>query len=279
MALKNGESRLEEAVRQFTELARHDTSITFPRLHDMERTLDNDPLLLMDFYGSIGIESLSMAEYGSLPKLDLNLVDYIQKKHNIYSHKVHDMLNRDTLTGLGNRRSLEGFLESYDISKGLSVIFVDLDNFKTGINDAYGHDFGDAVLGYAGEALGKFTRDSDLKVRNGGDEFVVCMPEFSAASFSDDVSHDFKSPRDYISHLRTEIMDYVQRRIDEEHPDKKVDFCLSLGMAISDGSCSSDELLKRADLAMYHAKSEAEDSSHMHIYNPAKAGAYRANNH
>lgn len=90
---------------------------------------------------------------------------------------------QDALTGLRNRR---GFLEAGTAEverarrygRPLSIIFIDLDNFKQ-LNDSKGHDVGDTALKMASRALGKALRSNDLLARLGGDEFAVLLPEIS----------------------------------------------------------------------------------------------------
>ena len=76
----------------------------------------------------------------------------------------------DSLTNLGNRRSLES-------KKGFDVVILgDIDHFKK-INDTYGHDCGDKVLIEISSILKKFTRNSDLVCRWGGEEFVILLKD------------------------------------------------------------------------------------------------------
>ncbi len=85
----------------------------------------------------------------------------------------------DHLTGLPNRALFNDRLE-YGIAQAmrhgriLAVMFVDLDNFKS-INDAYGHQAGDAVLQAVAERLAQNTRHEDTVSRHGGDEFLYLL--------------------------------------------------------------------------------------------------------
>ncbi|MEJ7732689.1 MAG: GGDEF domain-containing protein [Polyangiaceae bacterium] len=87
----------------------------------------------------------------------------------------------DTLTGLPNRRLFEARLAE-EVSRSrrhgrpLSLAVIDLDHFK-GINDARGHDAGDAVLRRVGEVLRRELRTNDLPARLGGEELTILMPE------------------------------------------------------------------------------------------------------
>jgi len=82
----------------------------------------------------------------------------------------------DALTGLGNRRMLLERLECLLAgSRGVAVLFVDLDDFKA-VNDDHGHDVGDAVLVAVAGRLLEAVRPEDVVVRLGGDEFVLVCP-------------------------------------------------------------------------------------------------------
>jgi two-component system cell cycle response regulator len=87
----------------------------------------------------------------------------------------------DSLTGLHNRRYMEGHLktlvaEAIRTGRGLSMLVVDIDHFK-GVNDTYGHDVGDLVLKEFAIRLKRNTRGIDLACRLGGEEFVIIMPD------------------------------------------------------------------------------------------------------
>lgn len=90
--------------------------------------------------------------------------------------------DHDLLTGLPNRRSVNMYLENtYDMarigSKQFAVFFMDLDGFKR-VNDAYGHDVGDALLIEVANMFKKVLRQSDFLARHGGDEFVLVVSHY-----------------------------------------------------------------------------------------------------
>ena len=82
----------------------------------------------------------------------------------------------DPLTGLGNRRALEGQAPTGDYS----LISLDLDHFKA-VNDGFGHSAGDTVLTRVADVLTTCVRDGDRVYRLGGEEFLVCLPSAGEA--------------------------------------------------------------------------------------------------
>jgi two-component system, cell cycle response regulator len=87
----------------------------------------------------------------------------------------------DSLTGLHNRRYMEGHLktlvsEAIRTGRSLSMLVADIDHFKN-VNDTYGHDAGDTVLKEFSVRLRRNTRGVDLACRLGGEEFVIIMPD------------------------------------------------------------------------------------------------------
>jgi diguanylate cyclase (GGDEF)-like protein len=81
----------------------------------------------------------------------------------------------DALTGIGNRRLLARFLrEQVAWQTEVACIVADIDSFKE-VNDTFGHDIGDAVLRRVGQLISSKTRNGQLAIRYGGDEFVVAL--------------------------------------------------------------------------------------------------------
>ncbi|PQJ97214.1 GGDEF domain-containing protein [Chromatium okenii] len=100
-------------------------------------------------------------------------------------HLTNQQLERDPLTGLGNRRALaaqgtQWLADSFRYQQPVSLLVMDLDRFKL-VNDNFGHPFGDHLLRTIAEVLRSLTRTADLCVRLGGDEFVVLLPRTDLA--------------------------------------------------------------------------------------------------
>jgi diguanylate cyclase (GGDEF)-like protein len=161
----------------------------------------------------------------------------------------HHESRHDGLTGLANRRlfveRLQLALEDPGASVGL--IYLDLDDFKT-VNDLLGHGHGDAVLAIVGERLSSALRRGDDVARLGGDEFAVILRDT-----------DDDGLRAIAERIATALLPAVVVHGIVTSP------AASLGGAVAAG-VSADELLRRADIAMYSAKSAA---SRFMLYTPA----------
>ncbi len=162
----------------------------------------------------------------------------------VESRLIHDALH-DQLTGLPNRGYLVAQLEkARQRKKFYAVLLLDLDRFKI-INDSLGHAVGDALLVETARRLSSSVRSDDVVARLGGDEFVVLLNGL----------RDAKEAKHLASRLQTGLSPPFQLG---EH---SVVVKASIGIAFSEGSCRSDELLKNADIAMYEAKTTKTGSS------------------
>ena len=111
------------------------------------------------------------------------IIKWIKYNEEINS-KLIELASLDDLTGIMNRRVLDiglkrEFANAKRYSKELSIISMDIDNFKE-INDRYGHFFGDLVLKMFTKEVSSLLREGDLFGRWGGDEFTVLLPQTSA---------------------------------------------------------------------------------------------------
>ena len=196
------------------------------------------------YIGGVGRESASSSE----------LVDQVEVLRRRYHESVSQLASLtgrlrelamiDSLTGVLNRRA---FLDHADgewvrhrrHKHSLSCAMVDVDGFKR-INDTFGHAAGDAVLQHIGALLRATLRASDLPARLGGDEFVALMPETSL---------------DGAFALGERLLGRVVER--PLHVlDQILATTLSVGVASADTCSSLDELLAKADQALYRAKNE-----------------------
>lgn len=162
--------------------------------------------------------------------------------HVQHQQTLHEMVYRDVLTGLGNRKACYEDLKASlnNGSSPLALLFIDLDRFKQ-VNDTFGHDLGDALLQCLAERL-RTSLHAPLKAyRLGGDEFTVLCPgadSQAAISLSEKLIHELSRP---VS-------------ID----DLSIDFVTpSIGLALApDHASTGSDLLRCADEAMYNAKKQ-----------------------
>ena len=166
--------------------------------------------------------------------------------------RIQDELRRladcDALTGLPNRMAFDReFERAVALARRndtmLAVLFIDLDAFKT-INDTHGHDIGDHVLQAVAERLMLSVRSSDLVSRRGGDEFVVALIDVGTESAALAVAHK----------ILAEVAGAAANIV--------ADFDLGCSIGISffpSAAVTADELLRRADSAMYHGKTRGKN--------------------
>ncbi len=107
------------------------------------------------------------------------IVDERTKELQLAHQEMEEMATKDSLTGLYNRHYFNQYIQNIDKNIGknhrnLMILIIDVDKFKS-INDNYGHNIGDVVLKDVAEILKNSSRESDIAVRYGGDEFLVAL--------------------------------------------------------------------------------------------------------
>lgn len=163
-------------------------------------------------------------------------------------HQLQEQANRDSLTGLYNRRYLDSTLERelarcMRDGQALTIMMLDIDHFKR-INDLYGHQAGDSMLVELGKLLSRMARASDVACRYGGEEFLVFMPSMTLEA----------------GRLRAEQLrvDFAAMRV--HFGEFTLHTTISIGIAVYPGhGTSADELIRAADLALYQAKQAGRD--------------------
>ena len=163
--------------------------------------------------------------------------------------EMSHLAQHDVLTHLPNRlvlkdRLARAILLARRTHGHLALLFLDVDHFKR-INDSLGHALGDALLQSVAERLTACVRESDTVSRQGGDEFVILLPELT-----DPADAAVKA-----AHILTELKK-VHRVGGHE-----LDVTVSVGISTyPDCGDDADDLLKHADTAMYHAKEHGRDN-------------------
>lgn len=154
----------------------------------------------------------------------------------------------DGLTGLLNRRALERILPrelavATRESRPLALALLDLDHFKQ-INDRWGHAAGDRILCDVSAAMSRALRQSDLAFRIGGEEFVLLLPD----------TDEFGAAR-VLQRLRVLLPKVARSRTGGVRPELEHGGPgFSAGIACATAEVTPDQLLARADSAMYLAK-------------------------
>lgn len=166
-----------------------------------------------------------------------------RKEQNIHSKELTRLAHYDSLTGIGNRalfkiRLEAAFKQSRRDSKAVGLMLMDLDHFKE-INDSLGHGIGDELLIEVAKKLKIICRESDTVIRLGGDEFAIILTninsQLDAMRLAEKILSIFKDPMKI----------------------KKNEIKTSTSIGLSfypDDADNSEELLRKADMALYEAK-------------------------
>lgn len=168
--------------------------------------------------------------------------------------KIYYHANYDSLTTLPNRsyfkKQLKSILEeaSQNSSK-VALFFIDIDKFKE-VNDTYGHDIGDKMLVTVAKRLLNSVREDDVVARIGGDEFVLIAKDIKSIEIVEQLAHKLQRKIRQPLEIDTHIFNAT----------------LSIGIAIyPQHGTTRQELLKKADIAMYEVKKTKRDD--FRIYN------------
>lgn len=172
--------------------------------------------------------------------------------------RIRYFAHHDDLTRLVNRvvfqeRLAEAVALAAGSRRGLAVLYLDLDHFKQ-VNDTRGHDVGDQVLAEAAKRMRAAVRTADTVARIGGDEFAVILP------FLDEPEDATRLAQRLVVMLGESFM------VDAG----AITLGVSIGIALfpQDGT-SADELVRRADRALYDAKRAGRSTYRVHQHGPA----------
>lgn len=164
------------------------------------------------------------------------------------NQKFRELSEKDGLTGLYNRRAMDEYLhQNWDILlerfSDVCILMLDVDFFKK-YNDLYGHQKGDEVLKKVSHVIAEKSHKEDMAVRYGGEEFVVILPgvtQNSALQVADHIREGVKALA--IPHEKSEVSEYLS---------------VSIGVAAAEKGLGSEDVLKRADDALYEAKKKRD---------------------
>jgi diguanylate cyclase (GGDEF)-like protein len=147
------------------------------------------------------------------------------------------LAHHDVLSGLPNRGAFNSAVEEALSKSRVAVLFLDLDKFKQ-VNDSLGHPIGDKLIIQVSSRLKALAAGKATVARIGGDEFTMLLRETS---------------QDAIERLATDIVNSIRQPFEIEG--QPILIGISIGIAFSDGGSSdTQDVLRRADIALYHAK-------------------------
>lgn len=168
--------------------------------------------------------------------------------------RIQQLAFYDSLTGLPNRslfeeRLQQAMADSRRNGKHCALMFLDLDNFKP-VNDRYGHKYGDVLLIEAARRLKHSVREVDTVVRFGGDEFIVLLK---------DIDKDDTLSKQQAQQVASKIAETLNVPYQLDDNALYHQCSCSIGLLLFRGDdCKIDELLRRADAAMYQAKTSQQ---------------------
>ena len=204
--------------------------------------------------------------------LTLSLSTYLMlasrnsRRLSLANRRVLELAQTDILTGLPNRAFFLTRLDEMNSQLGVrglpfSILMLDLDRFKN-VNDSLGHGAGDALLRQVAQRLKSAMRKSDVLARLGGDEFAIIQ----------EAGADQRA-------CSTELAARIAKLLTEPFllPGHRVEIGTSIGIAIApDHGTDQEQLLKKADLALYRSKSAGRNC--FTVYDEAMSAELEARN-
>lgn len=212
-------------------------------LHEKQKTNNSDCYLCMCCLADSTAANKELTSYKA--KLAREILNSHLTNANLYYQARLTSLT-DALTSVGSRKLLDDklqaeFARSQRYQRIFSLAIIDLDNFKT-INDILGHCSGDEALKKLARCMKKQKRTTDILTRYGGDEFVMLMPETKSKDAAI-------------------LMERIRDKVQQIELFENLPMTISCGIAesLSEPNDSSREVMRRADMALYEAKSNGRN--------------------
>jgi diguanylate cyclase (GGDEF)-like protein len=192
------------------------------------------------FLGCINVDSIK--SYDAFSNKDIEIIEFIVThleiaiKNSMLVNEMKRHIITDSLTGLYNRRHYSNYIYSKHenlVPEGTIFIMIDMDNLKR-INDTNGHIIGDEVLIHFSEVMKSKFRETDLKIRISGDEFLIILFECSE-----------KEALDMVKNMEDELL---------TNSYKGINIKFSYGIGILKEGMSAQEVKNIADKNMYSQK-------------------------
>lgn len=219
----------------------------------VKEKLQDDPLQQLS--GIIELTNNCFYEYRSFPQVvDGSLIGRVWCFRDVTQQKASEEMIQhqayhDALTGLPNRSLLLDRVEhaitiAKRIDSELSILFIDLDNFKR-VNDTEGHKAGDALLVQLVARIKSRLREQDTLARLGGDEFVLLLESADKAEF--------------ITSLCDELLDLLSQPFSINNRQHFVTSSIGIALFPKDGN-TAEQLILKSDMAMYQAKEQGKNN-------------------
>lgn len=258
MAVIPGENSVMQAAlnRQGLVLVSHFSTSGYQRATDQQNRYRTDAALcipLMNEHQCLGLLNLNDFSLQLFNESQLMFVEQVVEhltlalKNSLMHETVLELSIRDELTGLYNRRYLyqelaREIVRSSRYEDPLALLMFDIDHFKR-INDTYGHAAGDEVLRIVSQIIGQNLRGSDVPCRYGGEEIAVILPNTVEAD---------------ALQLAERIRNMLARhKIAYESIDLSI--TVSIGITAWQTTDGANQMLNRADQALYEAKAEGRN--------------------
>ena len=200
------------------------------RVNDVSHFDESDVRLLETFASQVSVS----LENG---RLEDSLAQLTELKEELRHQALHDSLTKLANRTLFSERVETAIAGCVNDDRFISVMFLDLDDFKT-VNDSLGHAAGDELLIQVANRLRSYTRPGDIVARLGGDEFAILLEDLTSPQGSTDVADRV----------------LVGMNIPFNLEGKELTVNTSIGIAFGGDGESPDQIMRNADAAMYAAK-------------------------
>ncbi len=227
-------ARLETILHtHISKIANADMEASMRRSAALRRLLSLDIQFVFDTYINSMVSEVVTAKQ-QIERYAETLEETVAER----THQLEELSRTDSLTKLRNQRSFfESLRHELAVAERnktiLSLMYFDLNNFKN-LNDTKGHRTGDELLSYVGEVLLATARTADVCCRYGGDEFCVIMP-----------STDWEAAKIFCQRLQDAF---------DKGETHEISFSIGVVENGPENYMTMDELVRRADEAMYRAK-------------------------